>query len=172
MTVCVGVAFAFADPTLNVYIRFSRPQKYLVFGENTGHDFLICEGNYSSKSVRDLRISLKFRGPDSTKDGYFITANANASAKYSFKCKPNMPLSKDKYAPVSSAFCSFGLNSSKLENAGDYICNVESSNHSIPSKKTRVSLQIYGEFFLRVHHEIGLRTGLYTLQIRISWIER
>ena len=132
---------ACVDSPLKAYVTVSRPQKYLIFGEATRDDFLRCGGNYSSDRFSGLLITLKlipFR-PGAT----VVTFSAN-DPKYVFNCTPPMP-SGNNYVSVSSAFCTLGIKSAKLEDQGTYVCEVKSSNSSILAQSANVTLVLYGE---------------------------
>ncbi|XP_065827187.1 peroxidasin homolog [Oscarella lobularis] len=130
--------------SLEAYISFTRPQKYLVYGESTSDDFLVCGGGYSDDTLSGLQISLKlipFRLGSS-----IVSFPAN-NPRYIFNCTPSVP-SGDAYVFASSAFCTLGIKPVRLEDTGKYVCETKSSNRSIPAKSAEVVLILFDGFIL------------------------
>ena len=76
-----------------------------------------------------------------------VSFSAN-DPKYGFSCSPPMP-SGNSFVSVSSAFCTLGIKSAKLEDEGTYVCEVKSSNSSILGQSANVTLVLYGKLLFK-----------------------
>ena len=127
---------------IDVRIDISRPQKYLVRGETTSDDFLLCRGEYSNDAVKGLRVDLTLERESACCNPHVPMA-PNADARYVFKCEPPMPLEKEKLMPVSSAYCTLGIvNVSADKDAGQYRCQVKGK---ASTKAAQTYLGVWGE---------------------------